>query len=176
VKPKGFRVKSKLKLKKTCDVRPAEGSKLESGLVHVSGSGQGQGLGSDLSYSDPVSDFDPGSGPISVSVSGSPPFGYVYEFISPPLPDQISPVKGAGVSPAKQLDEGLLGATCLVPAVVAVGSVSPVEDQNADKAVRHSFPVKGMLRRGFLGSLLLLPHLLLWPPVAPLRPVLPLRW
>jgi hypothetical protein len=37
-------------------------------------------------------------------------------------------VKGVGVSPAKPLDEGLLGATCLVPVVVAVGSVSPVVD------------------------------------------------
>jgi hypothetical protein len=40
VKPKGFRVKSKLKLVKACDVGPAKGSKLDSG--------------SDLSYLDPV--------------------------------------------------------------------------------------------------------------------------
>jgi hypothetical protein len=60
---------------------------------------------------------------------------------------------GAGVSPVKPLDEGLLGATGLVLMVVAVGSVSPTVEQNLDKAVRHSFPVEGMLRRGFLGSI-----------------------
>jgi hypothetical protein len=49
----------------------------------------------------------------------------------------------------KPLDEGLLGATGLVPVVVAVGSVSPAV---AVGSVRHSFPVKGMLWQGFLGS------------------------
>ena len=48
----------------------------------------------------------------------------------------------------KLLDEGLLGATGLVPVVVVEGSVSPVVEQNPDKV----FPVKGMLRQGFLGS------------------------
>jgi hypothetical protein len=51
----------------------------------------------------------------------------------------------------KLLDEGLLGAMGLVSMVVAVGFVSPVVEQNPDKFVHHSFPVKGMLRRGFLG-------------------------
>ena len=132
VKPKGFRVKSKLKL-----VGPAKGSDLDSGSDQVSGS--------DFSNLDPVSSFDPGSGPVSVAGSGFPPLGYVSGFVSPPLQDQISLVK--------PLDEGLSGATGLVPVVVAVGFVSPAVEQNPDKAVRHSFPVKGMLRRGFLGSI-----------------------
>jgi hypothetical protein len=58
-------------------------------------------------------------------------------------------MKGAGVMPVKPLDEGLLGATGLVPVVVAVGFVSPTVEQNPDKTVHHSFPVKGVLQRGF---------------------------
>ena len=50
-------------------------------------------------------------------------------------------MKGVGVVPMKLLDEGLLGATGLVPVAVAVGFVSPTVEQNPDKAVRHSFPV-----------------------------------
>jgi hypothetical protein len=60
-------------------------------------------------------------------------------------------VRGVGVSPMKLLDEGLLGGMGSVPVLVAVGSVLPAVEQNPDKAVRHSFPVKGMLQRGFLG-------------------------
>jgi hypothetical protein len=45
----------------------------------------------------------------------------------------------------KLLDKGLLGAMGLVPVVVAVGSISPMVEHNPDKAVHHSFPVKGML-------------------------------
>jgi hypothetical protein len=60
---------------------------------------------------------------------------------------------GAGVSPVKPQDEGLSRATGLVLMVVAVGSVSLTVEQNPDKAVRHSFPVKGMLRWDFLGSI-----------------------
>jgi hypothetical protein len=77
---------------------------------------------------------------------------YVSGFISPPLPDQFSPVRGVGVAPVKQLDEGLLGATSLVLVLVAVGFVSPAVEQNSDKAVHHSFLVKGMLQQSFLGS------------------------
>jgi hypothetical protein len=110
------------------------------------------------------SGYDPSSSPVSVSGFGfppsgyvfgfvSPPSGYVFGFVSPPLQDQISPVMGAGVSPVKPQDEGLSGATGLVLMVVAVGSVSLTVEQNPDKVVRHSFPVKGMLRRDFLGSI-----------------------
>jgi hypothetical protein len=60
---------------------------------------------------------------------------------------------GARVSLVKPLDEGPSRATGLILVVVAVGSISPAVEQNPDKAVRHSFPVKGMLRRGFLGSI-----------------------
>ena len=102
VKPKGFWVKYKLKLKKACDVGPAEGSELESGSDHVAGSGHCLGLGlvlgSDISDSDQdfgsdffnsnlVSGFDPDSGPLFVPESSSPPFGYVSGCISPPLLD-----------------------------------------------------------------------------------------
>jgi hypothetical protein len=151
VKPK-FRVKPKLKPKKTCEVGPAEleldsGSELDFGLDKMFGSDHD--FGSDLPDSNPFSGSDLGSGPVSVAVSGSPPSGYVSEFFSPPLPDQLSPMKATGVAPVKPLDEGPLGATGLVPVMVAVGSVLPAVEVGS---VRHSFPVKGMLRRGFLGS------------------------
>ena len=68
VKPKGFRVKPKLKLKKAWEVRPAEGSELDSGSVQVSrldhSLGSGWGFRSDLSDSNPVSSSDLGSGPV----------------------------------------------------------------------------------------------------------------
>jgi hypothetical protein len=126
--------------------------------------GSDQGFESDLPNSNRVS----GSGLVSVAGPGSPPSGYVFGFISPPLPDQFSPMKGTSVVPVKPLDEGLLGAMGLVPMVVVVGSVSPAVEQNTNKgpvvvamgsvlpavavgSVRHSFPVKGMLWQGFLG-------------------------
>ena len=151
VKPKGFRVKSKLKLEKACDVGPAKGSELGSGSVHSLGLDHVSE--SDLPDSDLVFGFYPGSGTVSVYGFGFPPSRYVSGFVSPPLQDQISLVMGARVSPVKPLDEGLSGATGLVPMVVAMGSVSLAVEQNPDKAVRHSFPVKGMLQQGFLGSI-----------------------
>jgi hypothetical protein len=113
-------VKPKLKLKKACDVGLAEQSKLESGSVHVSGLGQINVSGQIF----PIRILFP----VQAWFRSRFCFWVYFWVISPPLPDQISPVKGVGVSPAKPLDEGLLGATCLVPVVVAVGSVSPVVD------------------------------------------------
>jgi hypothetical protein len=104
---------------------------LDFGLDKMFGSDHD--FGSDLSDSNPFPGSNLGSGPASVAVSGSPPSRYVSGFIYPPLPDQLSPMKAIGVAPVKPLDEGPLGATGLVPVVVAVGFVLPAVEQNPDK-------------------------------------------
>jgi hypothetical protein len=77
-------VKPKLKLKKTCEVGPAE-LELDFGLDKMFGSDHD--FGSDLFDSNPFSGSNLGFGPASVAVFGSPPSGYVSGFIYPPLPD-----------------------------------------------------------------------------------------
>jgi hypothetical protein len=71
VKPRGFRVKSKLKLVKACDVGRLKGQSWIPGQIF------------------PIqilfSGFDPSFGPVLVSGFGFPPSGYVFGFISPPL-------------------------------------------------------------------------------------------